>query len=95
MFLGFAEKMCVEPIDVYSINWALSLLVFTVPWFWGEVKGYSKLYSDPQAYGGIPYMLFSIAAFLVFTDFGIYWIHRWLHHPILYKRLHKVHIISL
>lgn len=69
--------------------------MLTVPWFWGEVKGYSKLYSDPQAYGGIPYMLFSIAAFLVFTDFGIYWIHRFLHHPILYKRLHKVHIVSL
>ncbi|KAI9284156.1 hypothetical protein BC943DRAFT_326451 [Umbelopsis sp. AD052] len=66
-------------------------VLFTVPWFWGEVKGYSKLYSDPQAYGGIPYMLFSIAAFLVFTDFGIYWIHRWLHHPVLYKRLHKPH----
>lgn len=30
-------------------------------------------------------------SFLVFTDYCIYWIHRWLHHPILYKRLHKPH----
>ncbi|KAF9112112.1 c-5 sterol desaturase [Mortierella sp. AM989] len=40
---------------------------------------------------GWGYVAFSIVAFLMFTDFGIYWIHRWLHHPILYKRLHKPH----
>lgn len=30
-------------------------------------------------------------SFLVFTDFCIYWIHRWEHHPICYKWLHKPH----
>ncbi|GAB1320759.1 c-5 sterol desaturase [Madurella fahalii] len=29
--------------------------------------------------------------FLVFTDLLIYWIHRWLHHPPVYKTLHKPH----
>jgi len=29
--------------------------------------------------------------FLMFTDCGIYWIHRGLHHPAIYKRLHKPH----
>ncbi len=29
--------------------------------------------------------------FLVFTDYCIYWIHRWEHHPICYKWLHKPH----
>ncbi|KAH8551933.1 hypothetical protein BGW37DRAFT_492953 [Umbelopsis sp. PMI_123] len=65
--------------------------LLTVPWFWGEVKGYSKLYEDSSSHGGVPYMLFTMLAFLVFTDFCIYWIHRWLHHPVLYKRLHKPH----
>ncbi|KAF8985047.1 c-5 sterol desaturase [Entomortierella lignicola] len=40
---------------------------------------------------GWGYVAFSIVAFLLFTDFGIYWIHRWLHHPLIYKRLHKPH----
>lgn len=30
-------------------------------------------------------------SFLVFTDYCIYWIHRWLHIPFIYKVLHKPH----
>ncbi|KAI1297030.1 c-5 sterol desaturase [Mortierella claussenii] len=40
---------------------------------------------------GWGYVALSILCFLLFTDFGIYWIHRFLHHPLLYKRLHKPH----
>lgn len=38
-----------------------------------------------------PFMLMSIASFLMFTDCLIYWIHRGLHHRLLYKYLHKPH----
>ena len=30
-------------------------------------------------------------SFLLFTDYGIYWVHRILHHPALYKTFHKPH----
>ena len=30
-------------------------------------------------------------SFLLFTDYGIYWIHRWLHLPVFYKIFHKPH----
>lgn len=30
-------------------------------------------------------------SFLFFTDYGIYWVHRLLHHPAIYKSLHKPH----
>ncbi|KAG2217167.1 hypothetical protein INT45_003591 [Circinella minor] len=64
----------------------------TVPWFWGEVKGYSLLYENmPTTPLGWAYFFLVMPTFLLFTDFGIYWIHRYLHHPILYKRLHKPH----
>ncbi|KAF9130759.1 c-5 sterol desaturase [Mortierella sp. GBA39] len=33
----------------------------------------------------------SCVFFLLFTDCGIYWVHRFLHHPLVYKRLHKPH----
>lgn len=40
--------------------------------------------------GWIP-MLLSVAFFLMFTDCFIYWIHRGLHHRLLYKHIHKPH----
>lgn len=49
--------------------------VLTLPWFLGEVRGYSKLY-DHVADRGWAYFVFSAVWFLVFTDFMIYWIHR-------------------
>lgn len=40
---------------------------------------------------GWPFLLLSVATFLMFTDCMIYWIHRGLHHRLLYKYLHKPH----
>ncbi|KAG0295561.1 c-5 sterol desaturase, partial [Dissophora globulifera] len=40
---------------------------------------------------GWGYVAVSIVLFLIFTDFGGYWSHRLLHHPLVYKRLHKPH----
>lgn len=69
------------------------MMLLTLPWFLGEVRGFSKLYGgDPSNHwGGWWYLVGSIPAYLVFTDYCIYWIHRWLHHPLLYKTLHKPH----
>lgn len=67
----------------------------TVPWFLGEVRGYSNIYdvlpeSSSWNLGGW-YMLLQFPFFVCFTDFFVYWIHRALHHPMLYKKLHKPH----
>ncbi|KAI0661559.1 hypothetical protein C8Q70DRAFT_1043533 [Cubamyces menziesii] len=66
------------------------MILLTLPWFMGEIRGYSKLYDNVEDYGW-GYFFFSIFFFLVFTDYCIYWIHRWEHHPICYKWLHKPH----
>lgn len=69
------------------------MAIFTTPFFLTEVRGYAKLY-DVAGVEGAPgawYSYFQIPFFILFTDFFIYWIHRGLHHPILYKRLHKPH----
>ncbi|KAJ3303902.1 c-5 sterol desaturase [Kappamyces sp. JEL0829] len=62
----------------------------TVPWFLFEVRGYSKLYHSIDDYGW-PWFFVSIFLFIMFTDFGVYWIHRFEHHPLLYGWLHKGH----
>ncbi|KAF8553956.1 C5-sterol desaturase [Imleria badia] len=66
------------------------MTLLTLPWFQAEVMGYSKLYDDMSEYGWF-YLLFSVPFFLVFTDYLVYWVHRTLHHPMLYKTFHKPH----
>eukprot|EP01090_Pellita_catalonica_P000022 TRINITY_DN10017_c0_g1_i3.p1 TRINITY_DN10017_c0_g1~~TRINITY_DN10017_c0_g1_i3.p1 ORF type:complete len:259 (-),score=1.81 TRINITY_DN10017_c0_g1_i3:18-794(-) len=64
--------------------------VITTPVFLLELMGYSKLYDGLGDYG-VASIPISIVAFLLFTDCGIYWIHRGLHHPLLYTTIHKPH----
>ncbi|KAL2862984.1 sterol desaturase family protein [Aspergillus lucknowensis] len=67
----------------------MSLL--TAPFLVAEVRGYAKLYDtfdqEPFSY----YSILQFPLFIAFTDFFIYWIHRGLHHPLIYKTLHKPH----
>ena len=68
------------------------MAILTVPWFLGEVRGYSKLHlSTPLVSSDYMNLLLSIIGFLLFTDMAIYWIHRWEHHPLLYSTIHKPH----
>ena len=43
---------------------------------------------------GIPYFLFSIVVMVVWHDTYFYWTHRWMHHPKVFKVIHKVHHLS-
>lgn len=66
----------------------MSLL--TACFFVTELHGHSKLYWRIDDYP-VWYLWLQFPLFIMFTDFGIYCIHRGLHHPVLYKRLHKPH----
>ena len=67
------------------------IAVFTAPLFLGEVRGYAKLYDAPSDAPFTLYNLIQFPFFVCFTDFFIYWIHRGLHHPLIYKTVHKPH----
>ncbi|KAK5607545.1 Lathosterol oxidase [Crenichthys baileyi] len=81
-----------------EIKYAMSSLPWisipTVALFFAEVRGYSKLYDNvsdsPLGWSGL---LLSMISFLFFTDMCIYWIHRFLHHKLIYKMFHKPHHI--
>lgn len=67
------------------------MAIFTAPLFLGEVRGYAKLYDAPSDAPFRLYNFLQFPFFILFTDFFIYWIHRGLHHPKVYKSLHKPH----
>ncbi|CAK6964527.1 lathosterol oxidase-like [Scomber scombrus] len=74
-----------------SLPW---ISIPTVALFFAEVRGYSKLYDRvDESPLGWPGLFLSMISFLFFTDMCIYWIHRFLHHKLIYKLFHKPHHI--
>ncbi|KAK6463275.1 C-5 sterol desaturase [Scheffersomyces coipomensis] len=68
------------------------MVLLTTPVFLMELRGFSYLYYDiNESTGGWSALWWQIPKFILFTDCGIYFIHRWLHWPSVYKALHKPH----
>lgn len=52
--------------------------------------GYTRQYAEIETYG-LGYLLFSMALLVVLHDAYFYWMHRLMHHPRLFRVIHKVH----
>lgn len=78
-------------LEVQSSLTAIPIIsVLTLPFFLGEVRGYSLLYTKIEEYGW-SWIFISTLLYMLFNDIGIYWIHRLEHHPSVYKYIHKPH----
>ncbi len=85
-----------------EVGFSLSTFVVigTINWFLNIVlQGryglfYDNVYSDISTYGW-SYFCLSIFLLLVIDDTYFYWAHRLLHHPQLFRRVHKVHHYSI
>lgn len=80
-------------LEIHQLVTAIpGMVLLTVPWFLAELRGYSKLYLNIDEHtGGWKLLFWQIPSFIMFTDCGIYFLHRWLHWPLVYKLLHKPH----
>jgi Delta7-sterol 5-desaturase len=76
-------KQALSSMPGMSIMTALLFLV--------DVRGYAKLYDRSDEAPFPLYNVLQFPCFLLFTDMLIYFIHRGLHHPLVYKKLHKAH----
>ncbi|KAJ3491421.1 hypothetical protein NLJ89_g11335 [Agrocybe chaxingu] len=77
--------------EIQASLWAFPFMtILMMPWFQAEVMGYSLMYDGMDTYG-YTYLVLSMPLYLLFTDYLIYWIHRWLHIPVIYKYIHKPH----
>ena len=54
------------------------------------VRPYTSIYSDISQYG-LAYYLLAFPIMFVAHDTYFYWIHRMMHHPLLFKWFHLVH----
>jgi len=66
------------------------MAIFTLPFNYMEYLRLDNHYDTIEEYGW-GYFILSPFLFLLFADTCIYWIHRALHHPLLYQTLHKRH----
>lgn len=76
---------------IYTCKSVPLMAIPTVALFLIEVRGYSKLYDNVDSKLGYAGILLSVFTFILFTDACIYWIHRFLHHKLVYKYVHKPH----
>jgi sterol desaturase/sphingolipid hydroxylase (fatty acid hydroxylase superfamily) len=77
-------------------NSVVSLMLFTAVdtiIYLAQIKGYTRVYSDINEYGW-PYLVFSIVIIILFHDTYLYFVHRFMHLPKIYERVHKVHHLS-
>ena len=86
----FLENQVTKEI-AYSSKSLPIMALLTVPIAVAEVRGYSNLYMGIEGLKGWLFISFTTIAFLMFTDCTIYWIHRLLHHRLVYKYIHKDH----
>lgn len=55
--------------------------------------GWTRIYSEPGAYGWVWFWL-QIPIALIIQDFYFYWMHRFVHAPGIYDRVHRTHHLS-
>ena len=53
-------------------------------------REYTNTYDKVSDYG-YPYLIFSVIMMFLIHDTYFYWIHRLMHHPVLFKHIHLVH----
>ncbi len=57
-------------------------------WLWQ--KGWTAVYLDVQEFG-YWYLPASLLIILLIHETYYYWVHRWMHHPRVFRVVHKVH----
>jgi Delta7-sterol 5-desaturase len=78
----------------YEIKYGLStVFIFSTMaslTLWALINGHTRMYTPIDALGW-PYFVLSIIFILVAHDAYFYWTHRIMHHPEIFKTVHKVH----
>eukprot|EP00227_Mantoniella_beaufortii_P007664 CAMPEP_0197592276 /NCGR_PEP_ID=MMETSP1326-20131121/14996_1 /TAXON_ID=1155430 /ORGANISM="Genus nov. species nov., Strain RCC2288" /LENGTH=300 /DNA_ID=CAMNT_0043157959 /DNA_START=197 /DNA_END=1099 /DNA_ORIENTATION=+ len=80
--------------EIRLSSWSIVVMAgMTAPFELLVEAGYTKIYweTPSDAYGWFYLLVASPLMFITFSDTCIYWIHRVLHHRLLYAPIHKLH----
>ena len=77
----------------YAVTTALVFSLVGVGVWIGQQRGVLRIDDDPFA-RGVPYFFVTIVALIVLHDAYFYWTHRAMHHPRLFRHVHRVHHLS-
>lgn len=78
----------------WSIKSSLVFAIVGAATFWLWKQGLTAIYLDISTYA-VWYVPVSIILALLIHETYYYWVHRWMHQPKIYRRIHKVHHDSL
>ncbi|WP_448525814.1 sterol desaturase family protein [Parathermosynechococcus lividus] len=74
-----------------SAIFALTGAVTAVIW----QQGWTAIYVDLQSWRDYLYVPVSLLGVLLLHETYYYWLHRWMHHPRIYRHVHRVHHHSI
>lgn len=74
----------------FSMTTLLIFCIIDVGIYVASINGWTKIYTDSTAYAWW-YWGFSAGLMLFLHDAYFYWAHRFMHHPVVYKHVHKIH----
>lgn len=71
---------------IFALAGSLTMLAYQ--------RGYTAIYLDAERYG-LWYLPVSLGISMFLHETYYYWLHRLMHHPRVYRRVHKIHHDSL
>lgn len=77
----------------HSLVTAIVFMLVLIGIYFLRKAGYTQMYSDVAAYGW-GYLIGSFFLLTIIHDTYFYWVHRLMHHPTLFRHLHRVHHVS-
>jgi Delta7-sterol 5-desaturase len=85
-----ADKKQLKNEMIWSIKSSAIFALVGAGIYWLWLKGYTAVYLDPSQYG-YWYLPVSLLIILLIHETYYYWVHRWMHHPKVFRIVHKVH----
>lgn len=85
-----AEKKQLKKEIVWSVKSSAIFAFVGAGTYWLWLEGYTAVYLDPAQYG-YWYLPVSLLIVLLLHETYYYWVHRWMHHPKVFRVVHKVH----
>ncbi len=89
----FPERKRISYEVKYSMSSLAIFATMALGTRWATVNGYTQIYTDFSEYSWA-YFIFTVVAFIFIHDAYFYFTHRAMHHPKIFKHVHKVHHMS-